>query len=180
MMQAAIGDATKDQEMKMNEQEAMSGSSDSDSSGDEKGKKKEKRHKKKSKEIKKKDKDLGGLPRKCFKRLIKKELDKQCSQIFNDLMNCKEIGQTQQDGGQINSDAPVVHERVQCDGCGMNPIVGIRYKCSVKKDFDFCATCEERKDHEYAFLKITKPEQAPTAIFTVIDENMPNAKADIE
>jgi len=27
-----------------------------------------------------------GLPRKAFKRLIKKELDKQCHQIFENLM----------------------------------------------------------------------------------------------
>jgi len=31
---------------------------------------------------------MGGLPRKCFKKLIKKELDKQCMTIFNNLMNC--------------------------------------------------------------------------------------------
>jgi len=28
-----------------------------------------------------------GLPRKAFKKLIKKELDKQCGQIFNELYN---------------------------------------------------------------------------------------------
>lgn len=40
----------------------------------------------------KKHKEFGGLPRKCFKKLIKKELDKQCQQIFNNMMNCKELG----------------------------------------------------------------------------------------
>ena len=32
----------------------------------------------------------------------------------------------------------VVHEGVACDGCKMFPIVGIRYKCSVREDFDLC------------------------------------------
>jgi len=73
-----------------------------------------------------------------------------------------------------------VHHNVACDGCNVHPIVGIRYKCSVRKNFDYCAMCEERRGHEYAFLKIYKAEQAPKAMFTVVDDSMPNAKADIE
>ena len=72
-----------------------------------------------------------------------------------------------------------IHYNVECDGCGMAPIVGPRYKCSVTKDFDYCARCEETKNHPHAFIKINKPGQAPTAIFTTIDENTPG-KADIE
>eukprot|EP00455_Lapot_gusevi_P028760 TRINITY_DN307_c0_g1_i2.p1 TRINITY_DN307_c0_g1~~TRINITY_DN307_c0_g1_i2.p1 ORF type:complete len:225 (+),score=39.42 TRINITY_DN307_c0_g1_i2:48-677(+) len=29
------------------------------------------------------------------------------------------------------SDADVRHDNVACDGCGMTPIIGVRYKCSV-------------------------------------------------
>lgn len=132
----------------------------------------------KGKKGNKNKKEFGGLPRKCFKRLIRKELDKQCQNIFNDLMNCKELGGAGED--QINSQDQVVHPNVACDGCGQDPLVGIRYKCSVCKNFDFCAMCEERRGHEHPFLKIYKPEQVPKCMFTVINENMPNAKADIE
>jgi hypothetical protein len=31
-----------------------------------------------------------------------------------------------------------VHSTVICDGCGVHPIVGVRYKCSVRPDFDLC------------------------------------------
>jgi hypothetical protein len=130
---------------------------------------------------KKADKN-GGLPRKAFKRLIKKELDKQCHQIFESLYNCKEIGQnqTESESSQIPKDGePVQHPRVECDGCGQAPIVGPRYKCSVCKDFDFCSTCEERRNHPHPFLKLNRPGQAPKAMFAVIDENM-SGKADIE
>jgi len=126
----------------------------------------------------KKNKDMGGLPRKSFKRLIKKELEKQCQQIFNNLMNCQEVGDA--NGQQINSSDQEVHQNIACDGCNVSPIVGVRYKCSVCKNFDFCAMCEERRGHVHAFLKIYKPEQAPKAMFTVIDDSMKNAKADIE
>ena len=77
-------------------------------------------------------------------------------------------------------ESQVVHSYVKCDGCGAHPVIGDRYKCTICKDFDYCAACEEKGDHAHAFLKITTPGQAPKAIFTVIDENMPDAKADIE
>lgn len=72
------------------------------------------------------------------------------------------------------------HTSVCCDGCGVNPIIGVRYKCSVRKDFDYCQKCEESKDHPYAFLKIKKAGTAPKTIFTVIDERMENVKPDID
>lgn len=149
--------------------DSMSSGSDSDEAEDKTGKKKEKA------KGKKKDKACGGLPKKNFKKLIKKELDKQCQEIFHKMMVCRDIGENKFHMGED----PVTH-LVKCDGCGVEPIVGIRYKCSVCKDFDFCAMCEERRGHDHAFLKIYKPHQAPKAMFTVIDETMPNAKADIE
>lgn len=62
-------------------------SASDDSEEDKAGKPKKKRQGHKDKK-----KDFGGLPRKCFKKLIKKELDKQCHNIFNDMINCKELG----------------------------------------------------------------------------------------
>jgi hypothetical protein len=86
-MKAAIGDVIQERKpgaqtgmtAGMDNDEMMSNSSDSDSSSDEKDKKeasnkKAKKEKVKGKHIKKNEK-LGGLPRKCFKRLIMKELD---------------------------------------------------------------------------------------------------------
>jgi len=32
----------------------------------------------------------------------------------------------------------VVHGAVRCDGCNAYPLVGVRYKCSICEDFDFC------------------------------------------
>jgi len=52
-----------------------------------------------------------------------------------------------------------VHCRVRCDGCKVSPIAGIRYKCSVLPNFDFCEQCEQTKEHPYAFIKIKYPGQ---------------------
>ena len=101
----------------MDDAEMMSNCYDSDSSSDEKDKKagqsfnkKAKKEKVKGKHIKKNEM-LGGLPIKCLKRVIKKDLDKQCHQIFNNLMNCQVVGQNQE-GDQICSSAPVLHQNV--------------------------------------------------------------------
>jgi hypothetical protein len=72
------------------------------------------------------------------------------------------------------------HTSVQCDGCNVNPIIGVRYKCSICKDFDFCQECEENKNHPHAFLKIKKSGTAPKSIFTIIDEKMEEVKPDID
>ena len=130
------------------------------------------------------EKDANAPNKKCFKRLIKKEMERQCQQIFNDLLNSDNLG-GEEGGEQIDSNASkkpeeVVHTRVACDGCDAHPIVGVRYKCSVCKNFDFCSKCEQRREHPHPFLKIYLPSQAPKAMFTVIDENMQNANPDID
>jgi hypothetical protein len=63
-----------------------------------------------------------------------------------------------------------VHKCVVCDGCGMSPIIGPRYKCTVLKDFDFCQNCEATKDHPYAFLKIKRASDAPKSITTTLQD----------
>ena len=37
-----------------------------------------------------------------------------------------------------------VHENVSCDGCGLSPIRGARWKCSVCADYDLCDVCHSQ------------------------------------
>lgn len=51
-----------------------------------------------------------------------------------------------------------VHHPYICDSCGMNPIKGIRYTCSVCANYDLCPLCETKGVHsDHAMLKIRKP-----------------------
>jgi hypothetical protein len=59
-----------------------------------------------------------------------------------------------------NQSPEEVHTRITCDGCGMTPIRGIRYKCTQRHDYDLCSACEAR-DTEHTFLKIRKAAHAP-------------------
>ncbi|KAI9033363.1 hypothetical protein DFJ74DRAFT_186523 [Hyaloraphidium curvatum] len=67
-----------------------------------------------------------------------------------------------------NIDDESVHYNVACDGCGMDPIVGIRLSCTdcaaMKIDVDLCVGCENKKfPHKHhlpthSFRKIAIPE----------------------
>eukprot|EP01087_Luapelamoeba_hula_P002758 TRINITY_DN124_c0_g1_i2.p1 TRINITY_DN124_c0_g1~~TRINITY_DN124_c0_g1_i2.p1 ORF type:complete len:519 (+),score=83.74 TRINITY_DN124_c0_g1_i2:196-1752(+) len=52
----------------------------------------------------------------------------------------------------------VVHEGVVCDGCNEG-IKGIRYKCGMCANFDFCAACEGvvAHDQSHVFVKLRAP-----------------------
>ena len=51
----------------------------------------------------------------------------------------------------------ILHSKVMCDGCGMLPIEGWRYKCAICEDYNLCENCEERigRKHFHPFLKLT-------------------------
>jgi hypothetical protein len=70
-------------------------------------------------------------------------------------------------------DAKNIHYRITCDGCGVNPLIGARYKCAVCNDFDYCEKCEATIDHPHPFLKIKNPAHHPRALCVMFDENMP-------
>ena len=57
----------------------------------------------------------------------------------------------------------IVHFGVKCDGCGVFPIVGCRYKCAVCDNFDYCEKCESKlaEKHNHPFLKIYEPKMKP-------------------
>lgn len=48
-----------------------------------------------------------------------------------------------------------VHRGFSCNGCGMRPIVGDRYHCSVRPDYDLCEGCEATDQSKHALVKVT-------------------------
>ena len=57
------------------------------------------------------------------------------------------------------------HSGIYCNQCKEN-VVGIRYKCLVCKDFNFCEKCENKfkEEHGHAMLKINSPDLCPVSI----------------
>jgi len=57
-----------------------------------------------------------------------------------------------------------VHHGYTCDGCQTSPIVGIRYKCSARPDYDLCENCEATMETPHPMIKIREPKHAPRAV----------------
>ena len=64
-----------------------------------------------------------------------------------------------------NKNEEKVHEGIYCSECKDN-VVGIRYKCVVCEDFNYCEKCEAKfkEKHGHPMLKINKPEMCPISI----------------
>lgn len=58
-----------------------------------------------------------------------------------------------------------VHRGCQCNGCGIVPIRGIRYRCANCADFDLCEICESQglhtKTHIFYKIRIPAPRLGP-------------------
>lgn len=82
------------------------------------------------------------------------------------------------DEGAEGDGSDAIHTNVSCDACGMHPIMGVRYKCSVCRDYDLCPACEASEAHSAAnhpMLKIVDPSQAPAMIITALRDDSPRA-----
>lgn len=67
-----------------------------------------------------------------------------------------------------------IHLGVSCDGCGVSPIVGTRFKSSIRENFDLCENCERSSENSHPshpMLKITRPDLAPREIFVTVDDD---------
>ncbi|KAF3774935.1 NBR1-like protein [Nymphaea thermarum] len=53
------------------------------------------------------------------------------------------------------------HRGVICDGCGMHPIVGPRFKSKVKEDYDLCSICYAHMGNEAEYARIDRPAYRP-------------------
>ena len=58
-----------------------------------------------------------------------------------------------------------IHYGIKCQKCLMEPIIGVRYKCSTCKNYNLCENCErdnsESNSHPHIFLKYIKKEEIP-------------------
>lgn len=104
------------------------------------------------------------LYKKSLKRLERIESERKKKEL-EELVKEKEIISN-------NCNELTEHKYVTCDGCS-KPVFGIRYKCAVCQNFDYCENCEENfsKAHEHAFLKIRQPENAPKKLMCIVPEN---------
>jgi hypothetical protein len=91
---------------------------------------------------------------KAHSRALKDEitlLKKKCDELKSKLRELKGKRPKTPKGrrSRQTSEEKAVHRWVTCDGCQMAPIVGIRYKCKICPDFDFCENCKGKVQHPH-------------------------------
>ncbi|XP_035711057.1 mitogen-activated protein kinase kinase kinase 5-like isoform X1 [Folsomia candida] len=63
----------------------------------------------------------------------------------------------------VQNKAPtVIHSGVRCNGCGVQNIQGVRFKCTICDDYDLCEKCEKRcglHPEDHILLKIKTPKR---------------------
>lgn len=67
--------------------------------------------------------------------------------------------------------AHVEHETITCDGCGQNPLVGVRWKCLKCFNEDFCDRCFNTQKHDtlHTFARIAIPLKSDFELRELID-----------
>ena len=57
---------------------------------------------------------------------------------------------------RINTDGRPIHRMISCEGCGMNPIIGQRFKCETCENFNYCKNCHDLylNMHGHPFVEV--------------------------
>ncbi|XWS60063.1 hypothetical protein CRYUN_Cryun07bG0001900 [Craigia yunnanensis] len=53
------------------------------------------------------------------------------------------------------------HKGIQCDGCGVLPITGPRFKSKVQDDYDLCSICFSKMGNEADYIRMDRPVHYP-------------------
>lgn len=78
-----------------------------------------------------------------------------------------------------NKDKPI-HKGIKCNGCGINDIRGIRYKCSTCQNYNLCEDCEDIIDHNHVFVKIKEPKFGEDELTNKINESILKFSKNVE
>lgn len=160
---------------------------------------KENKEKKEQQAIKKEAKTIAKtLAKKAINeelRLFRKEVEAEITAVISkhygkllqkNLEAQKKLSEMQDNISKLNTlsnafdlglNAKKAHLGFSCRSCKQEPLVGIRYKCSVCKDFDICEACEETsaQAHPHPFIKIRSQELNPAFIKTILFEHNNNS-----
>jgi len=110
-----------------------------------------------------------------IKQKLEEKTIKKSKQLLEKFMSKKKAPSQSIECSVPVKSSSITHAGVTCDGCGMYPLVGNRFKCAVCHNFDFCNACEEnnKETHPHPFILIRTPDRAPHSISCVVKESCP-------
>jgi len=91
---------------------------------------------------------------------------------------------SKQEKSSTNAPAPsvddpsnfTIHDLVTCDGCGLDPLIGFRYKCIQCSNFDLCQKCEAAHKHPEHLMIRMPTNNGPTSIDAWITGSGPSGR----
>ena len=116
-----------------------------------------------------KNKNLNGINNNNISNKLNDIINKNFDKLKNDLINESNLqlslivmeskikNNIENEDDNIKTPSSVEeHTGISCNGCGICPIIGIRYKCITCNDFDYCEKCEEEKGyiHKHPLYKL--------------------------
>ena len=104
---------------------------------------------------------------KRIKKIVRLEINSLLPSLFKELRG-KELAKQEEEN--MAKYSGMIHERIACDVCNMEPLVGIRYKCSVCDNYDLCMHCESLDLHPHPCIKITDPNKKLHFISTILPD----------
>ncbi|CAI9753971.1 unnamed protein product [Fraxinus pennsylvanica] len=58
---------------------------------------------------------------------------------------------------QNDGTGSIFHRAIRCDGCGVYPITGPRFKSKVKEDYDLCSICFSEMGNDTDYIRMDRP-----------------------
>ncbi len=90
-----------------------------------------------------------GYPR---TRMIHQSSGYEVKTFMADSSSGRNFRKVRPSGSQRGNPRGSVHQGVQCDGCGTNPMTGVRYKCRSCPNYDLCRNCYGTRHLHHKFL----------------------------
>ena len=89
-------------------------------------------------------------------------IDKERQNVFqNEMSKVIQQSQSQIKNNNMSMSVSSIHSNIKCELCLQQPIVGIRYKCSICPNYNLCESCEEKnyelKTHPHDFIRMRDP-----------------------
>ena len=102
-------------------------------------------------------------------------IDKERQSVFhNEMSKVIQQSQSQIKNNNMSMSVSSIHSNIKCELCFQQPIVGIRYKCSICPNYNLCEACEEKnyelKTHPHDFIRMRDPAVEKPK---VIQQNIP-------
>lgn len=90
-----------------------------------------------------------------IKRMVQEQVQEELRRSTLASLNASQVLTTSVAEPEAKED-DTVHIGFSCDGCGANPIRGVRFHSMIQRNYDLCAKCEKTNHTEHPMIRFRK------------------------